>query len=219
MRILHGKQVVEAPADWRARTDTAARPVVIDLGAGDGRYAYECARGDPESLYVAVDPDGATLAEYAYRASRKPARGGLENATFVVAAVEDLPPELQGMAGRVRINFPWGSLLRGLLEPDPRILASAASLAQPAGVLEIVMSYDPEHDPNAFTGPPLPRLDDAYLREVLVPAYASAGLSCTEHRRLTRDEALDVASTWGRRLLHARPRDVYFLTCVPAPQR
>jgi 16S rRNA (adenine(1408)-N(1))-methyltransferase len=215
MRILHGKQVIEAAADWRGRLDASARPVVVDLGAGDGRYAYECARRDAEALYIAVDPDAATLAEYAYRASRKPARGGVENAVFVVAAVEDLPAELHSLANRVRINFPWGSLLRGLLEPNAGILHAVASLLKPEGEVEIVMSYDPEHDPNAFTGPPLPPLDDGYLRDVLVPAYAAAGLPFTEHRRLTRDEALDVASTWGRRLLHARPRDVYFTTCVP----
>jgi 16S rRNA (adenine(1408)-N(1))-methyltransferase len=218
MRILQGKQVIEAPAGWRERLDTAGRPVVIDLGAGDGRYAYEGARDDRAMLYVAVDPDAATLAEYAYRASRKPARGGVENAEFVVAPVEDLPPELRGLASRVRINYPWGSLLRGLLEPDAGTLAAVASLIRPGGLLEIVMSYYPEHDPNAFAGPPLPALNERYLA-TLGPAYAGAGLPIADHRRLTRDEALDVPSTWGRRLLHARARDVYFLACVPAPER
>jgi 16S rRNA (adenine(1408)-N(1))-methyltransferase len=219
MRILHVKQPVEAPPDWRERIDAGGRPVVIDLGAGDGRYAYECARADPVSLYVAVDPAAETLAEYAFRASRKPARGGVENAVFVVAAIASLPPELQAIGGRVRVNFPWGSLLRGLLQPDRDILASVASLLKPDGVLEIVMSYDPEHDPNAFAGGPLPALDAGYLEATLLPAYAAAGLDCIEHRRLTRDEALALPSTWGRRLLHARPRDVYYIACVPTQER
>jgi 16S rRNA (adenine(1408)-N(1))-methyltransferase len=219
MRILRGKQPVEAPPDWRERIEGDGRSVVLDLGAGDGRYAYECARRDRQCLYVAVDPDAETLAEYAFRASRKPARGGAENAHFVVAAVEALPPELQGLAARVRINFPWGSLLRGLLQPDPTLLMAVASLLGPDGVLEIVMSYDPEHDPNAFAGEALPLLDAAYLEATLLPAYAAYGLACSECRRLTRDEALALPSTWGRRLLHARPRDVYFVACVPTPER
>ena len=219
MRILQGKRVVEAPPDWRERVDTAGSPVVLDLGAGDGRYAYECARNDPGTLYLALDPDADTLAAYAFRASRKPARGGVENAVFVVAAVEALPPELKSIADRVRVNFPWGSLLRGLLEPQAPVLAGVASLLRQGGVIEVIMSYHPDHDTNAFAGESLPALDAAYLEDILLPAFEASGLSVTEHRRMTQDEALAVPSTWGRRLLHARPRDVYFLTVVPGTPR
>jgi 16S rRNA (adenine(1408)-N(1))-methyltransferase len=219
MRILQARKVIEAPAGWRASIDVDGRPVVIDLGAGDGRFAYESARADPGSLYVAADPDAESLGDYAFRAARKPARGGVENAVFVVAAVEALPPELLAIATRVRINFPWGSLMRGLLEPDPRVLAAIQSLLRPAGLIEVIVSYDQEHDPNAFAGEPLPPLDASYIQNTLVPAYEDEGLHVTEQRRLTQDEALAVPSTWGRRLLHARPRDVYFLTLVPEASR
>jgi 16S rRNA (adenine(1408)-N(1))-methyltransferase len=219
MRILRARKVVEAPPEWRARTNADARPVVIDLGAGDGRYAYECARSDAGSLYIAVDPDAETLADYAFRAARKPARGGVENAVFVVAAVEALPPDLIAIADRVRVNFPWGSLMRGLLEPRPDILVATSSLLKTGGVIEVIMSYDPQHDPNAFAGEPLPPLDAGYVEGTLVPAYESLGLRVTANRRLTQDEALAVPSTWGRRLLHARPRDVYCLALVPDASR
>ena len=219
MRILQGKKTIEVSPDWREHIDASGRTTIIDLGAGDGRYAYECARTDPASTYVAVDPDAETLAEYAFRASRKPARGGVENAVFVVAAVEALPPELQGVAERVRVNFPWGSLLRGLLEPRPAMLAAVASLLHEDGVIEVIMSYDPAHDTNAFAGDALPALDAAYIDETLLPGYEAAGLRLTQWQRLTQDDALAVASTWGRRLLHARPRDVFFLTIVPARAR
>ena len=219
MRILRGKKVVEAPAGWREGVEAAGRPVIVDLGAGDGRYTYERAREDPASLYIALDPDADTLAGYAFRASRKPARGGVENALFVVAAVEALPPELRGLAERVRVNFPWGSLMRGRLEPQQPVLDATASLLRPGGIIEIVMSYDPEHDTNAFAGDPLPPLETACVEETLVPAYVGAGFSVTEHRRLTQDEALAVPSTWGRRLLHARPREVHFISMMPTQPR
>ena len=218
MRILQGKKVVEAPAGWREGIDADGRAVVVDLGAGDGRYAYECARGDPDSLYIAVDPDPQTMADYAFRASRKPARGGVENVVFVVAAVEALQPELRGIAKKVRVNFPWGSLMRGLLEPQPAVLTAITSLLNGPGVIEVVMSYHPEHDTNAFAGEPLPPLDEAYIESTLVPAYAAAGFAITQHRRMTQDEAIALPSTWGRRLLHARPRDVYFLSLEPVPR-
>ena len=33
---------------------------------------------------------------------------------FIQAAVEDLPPELDGVADEVHVHFPWGSLLRAV---------------------------------------------------------------------------------------------------------
>ena len=123
MRILNGTKPTDAPDSWRATLD--GQRVVVDVGAGDGRWVYESARGDPSSVYIAIDPDGEALAEYAYRASRKPARGGIANAQFVVASVEKLPPELDSIADVVRVNFPWGSLLRGLMSRSrPRWRAS-----------------------------------------------------------------------------------------------
>ncbi|HEU0075893.1 MAG TPA: methyltransferase domain-containing protein [Dehalococcoidia bacterium] len=210
MRVLHGTKVIEAPPSWRDNVTRDGRPVIVDLGAGDGRYAYESARNDPSRLYVGVDPDATALAEYAYRASRKPARGGVENARFVVAPLEQLPADLEAIAALVRINFPWGSLLRALLEPDPSALATLTKLA-PGGRFEIVFSYDPQHDTGAFAGDPLPPLDEARIADFLAPAYRAAGLDTTAQRRLTQDEALAIPSSWGRRLLHARPRNVYWI--------
>jgi len=217
VRLLQGTRVVEAPPAWRHDLARDGRPVVIDFGAGDGRYAYESARADPSRLYVAVDPIADALGEYAYRAARKPARGGIDNASFVVAALEQVPLELEGLSSLVRVNFPWGSLLRALLEPEAAALGALAKLA-PGGRFQIVLSYDPQHDTGAFSGEPLPALDEAYIDDVLVPAYLGAGLAVIEKKRLTRDEALAIPSTWGRRLLHARPRDVYWVAGeVPAP--
>jgi len=219
MRILDGTKVTEAPRTWRDSLTRTGRPIILDLGAGDGRYVYESARRDLPSIYVAVDPDSDQLSEYAFRAGRKPARGGVDNTAFVVAAVETLPPELLGLASVVRINFPWGSLLRGLLEPDPAVLAAVVSLGRPNALWELVMSYDPAHDTGAFHGDPLPPLDAAYSEAKLVPAYTAAGLAVREQRRLTADEALEIPSTWGRRLLHARPRDVYWLAGAIKPSQ
>jgi 16S rRNA (adenine(1408)-N(1))-methyltransferase len=209
MRILQGTKLVDAPPTWRDDLEASGRRVVIDLGAGDGRFAFESARRDPESVYIAVDPDAAALSSYAYRAARKPARGGVKNAVFVVAALEQLPSELRQIASLVRVNFPWGSLLRGLLRPEPDALQRLASLARRGGRFEIVFTYDPLHDFGAFPGETLPRLDEADIDEFLMSPYAAAGLEIEARRALTRDEALAIPSTWGRRLLHGRPRAVY----------
>jgi 16S rRNA (adenine(1408)-N(1))-methyltransferase len=211
MRIMQGTKVVEAPQGWRTALVLDEPRVVVDVGAGDGRWVYENARDHADSVFIAIDPDAEHLAEYAYRASRKASRGGVDNAAFVVAPVEALPSELDGIADVVRVNFPWGSLLRGLLEADQATLAGLRRIAKRGGSFEAVMSYDPSHDTNAFAGAPLPPLTVDYIDSTLTSALAQRGLSLTQRRQVFRDEALALPSTWGRRLLHARPRDVYFI--------
>ena len=211
MRILLGTKVTEAPPGWQEVF--AGRRVVVDLGAGDGRWAYESARADGASFYIAIDPDSEALAEYAFKASRKPARGGVKNACFVVASVEQLPSELSAIADVVRVNFAWGSLLRGLIEPQRSVLRGLASLLKPGGGFEIVLSYVPEYDPNAFNGEQLSAPNQTSL-DALRPAYAIAGLQIEDVHGVSQEEALAIPSSWGRRLLHVRARPVFWLSGV-----
>jgi 16S rRNA (adenine(1408)-N(1))-methyltransferase len=215
MRILLGTKPVDASSGWRS--SFAQQHVVIDVGAGDGRWAYDNARHDADSLYIAVDPDADTLAEYAYRAGRKPSRGGTANALFIIAAVEDLPPELAGIAALVRVNFPWGSLLRGLVLPEAAVLEALAGLGAPGARFEFVISYDPEHDIAGLAGETLPPLSEARIDDVLAPPYAAAGLQITDRRQMSLDEAIALPSTWARRLLHGRSRDVFWLEGAIVP--
>jgi 16S rRNA (adenine(1408)-N(1))-methyltransferase len=215
VRVLQGSRPVEAPSDWREALE--GRRVVVDVGAGDGRWVYESARQERETAFVAVDPDADSLAEYSYRASRKPARGGVENALFVVAAVEALPPELTGIADVVRVNFPWGSLLRGLVLPDAAVLGALRDLGKQDGRFEFVICYDPERDIAGLGGADLPPLSLQRIDEVLAPAYEAAGMRIEERQQMSLDEAIVLPSTWARRLLHGRPRDVFWIAGMRLP--
>ena len=211
MRVLRGTSVVESDEGVLAGLREPGRSVIIDVGTGDGRYVYAMARDDPSSLYIGIDPDAVAMAEYAFRASRKPARGGAANVLYVVAGLAQLPPELSGLAAIVRVNFPWAGLLRGILTADVSSTAALAGLMAPGAFLEIVLSYDPQHDRAATEGEALPPLSETFIRETLAKAYRGAGIEFTEARLLSMDEALAIPSTWGRRLLHGRPRDVFFI--------
>ena len=76
------------------------------------------------------------MAQAANRAQRE----GLHNALFVVASVESLPTELDGIADRVTVLFPWASLLDGVARPDPVTLAALARVAQPAATLKVLIN-------------------------------------------------------------------------------
>ncbi len=151
MKVLQGASVVESEQDLLNVLACAPR-VVIDVGAGDGRWAYERARRDAGTLYLGLDPDAEAMKMYAYRASRKPARGGVANAVFAVGSVEEPPDDLVGIADEVRVNFPWAALLRGLLSADARVLSGLASLGKPGATFGLVLTYDAGHDHGAGLG-------------------------------------------------------------------
>ena len=103
--------------------------VLIDLGTGDGRFVLHTARAHPARYVIGIDACRDNL----YEASRR----ALANALFLIANICSLPEELAGLASAITINFPWGTLLAGLLDEDEPLLTSLARLARPGATLEI----------------------------------------------------------------------------------
>jgi len=169
---------------------------VVDLGTGDGRAVVATAAACPETFILGVDADAGAMAEASRRAAGRPSRGGLANASFVADGVERLPAGLEGIADRVTVRFPWGSLLRGALGIDHDVAGSIARLVAPGGELELTLSRI-ERDRVADGGPaPFGAADLDRLSVV----FGSLGLDCIEARRLTASEVLATRSTWARRL-------------------
>ena len=125
---------------------------------------------------IGIDADARTMAERSRRAATTPAKGGHPNATFLVSGVELLPRELDGIADRVTVRFPWGSLLRGAIGTDPAVSASIARLVGPDGVLELAVSIV-EHDRLVARDPGEPTTADA--------ATPTAAASTDERRPAT----------------------------------
>jgi 16S rRNA (adenine(1408)-N(1))-methyltransferase len=87
---------------------------MLDLGTGDGRYVQYLADNFPDAFVIGVDACRENLQEHS--------RAKQPNALFVIANAQDLPHELNGLVSHLTINFPWGSLLKSLLDGDPRLL-------------------------------------------------------------------------------------------------
>jgi 16S rRNA (adenine(1408)-N(1))-methyltransferase len=136
VQLVQGRARQWLPAMELRRLAAVASSVLIDVGTGDGRLVYRLARRDPTGLFIGIDANAEALREVSHRASRKPARGGVANVLFVRMALEDLPGPLAGLADRVTVIYPWGSLLRALVEPDERALRGLARLGRPGGSFE-----------------------------------------------------------------------------------
>lgn len=108
-------------AELHARL-TGYSQVLIDLGTGDGRFVDHVARTRPDCFVIGLDACRENL--------RKTSRRALRNALYCIANVLALPAELCGVATEATINFPWGSLLEGLLAGDATLLAGLFDLAR-----------------------------------------------------------------------------------------
>src|SRR5262245_21096357 len=125
------------------------------------------------------------------RASRAAARpidkGGLPNALFVVAAVESIPDELEAVADEVRVAFPWGSLLRGILGRDERALRGIARLATCGAPIRALVS--------------ITERDDLGLGTDVEPApYEAQGLRLIEVRPAGPGEVAPARASWAKPL-------------------
>jgi len=211
VRVVRGRDLAEVSEAEVAALAAAHEGLTVDVGTGDGRLAYACARRHPQRLVVGMDPARDQMRETSWRALRKPSRGGLPNVLFVWAGVEAPPAELKGRADRVAVILPWGRLMVGLTLALPDILEGLRALAAPGARFDLVLGADVWQDPVPADLRDLPEVTVDYVESVLVPAYERHGLRIVESRMLAREEIAGLATTWARRLAHGRdePRFVY----------
>jgi 16S rRNA (adenine(1408)-N(1))-methyltransferase len=177
--------------------------VTIDMGTGDGRAVLAVAAREPTTLALGIDASAVAMAEASRRAARSARKGGLDNARFVLAAAESLPPELAGRAALVTVLFPWGSLLRGCVGLDAVIAGGLAGLVAPGGVLELVLAPAQR---DRLAGVPT---GEGSVIEAATRAFSPQGLTAIVARAATPIEIAATGSSWARRLGVAGRRNAF----------
>lgn len=185
--------------------------IVIDIGTGDGRFVSAAARENPNKFFIGVDANTKPLEKPSMKATRRPAKGGLPNAMFVQAAVEDLPEEFNGIADEIHIHFPWGSLLRAVATGDDAVLRSLRRIAAPGCLLEIIIGLDPELDRAQMEKLGVPDLTPTILHSFLIPKYIAAGFELRQCRSLDKAEWTKIQTSWARKLRPGATRNVTFI--------
>ena len=182
----------------------------VDLGTGDGNAVLRAARAEPAWLHVGID----AVAEGMTAASGRAHRERLENALFVRAAAEALPPELAGCAARMTVVLPWRSLLRIVAAPDAEALAGIRRLCGPGALFRAVVAYSPERD--ARTWRELGLEPGVVDERSLAKGYASAGFTLLGVRDCTKQEFAALGTAWARRLARSPGRMAWVLTAIAA---
>src|SRR5438045_7021082 len=101
MIVVEGKKTREIDAGGLRALISPYLTVTVDLGTGDGRFAYRYAAAHPDRFIIAIDPVAEAMAETSARARRKPERGGRPNVLYAVASIERMPPEPDHIANEI----------------------------------------------------------------------------------------------------------------------
>ena len=205
MIVARGKEMIEMSAEELAELVSDYCSIAIDLGTGDGRFAYSYAGEHPETFVIGIDPVHGAMRDFSTRARRKPAHGGLPNLLYVTASIEQPPAELEGRCNRIFVNLPWGSLMRGIIEADETVLGNLDRLAANDAHLRIILNTRVFDDPVPLDVQGLPEITVAYAEAVLRPAFSRHGFTLTDARFLAPEELIDLATTWAKRLSHRSP--------------
>ena len=192
MRVVNGRHVRRMDAAEVAAWTAGYRQTTVDLGAGDGRFVRYLASRHPRFGAIGVD-----LCEANFKIASRQAAG---NALFVVADALALPDELSRVATRVTINFPWGSLLRGLLTGHPGLLAGLGAVGSGGTTIEIRLNAGALAEAGWGLEAGGERVT-AVLRDAGVKVGATRALGPADLRRWP--------TTWAKRLAFGRdPRAV-----------
>jgi 16S rRNA (adenine(1408)-N(1))-methyltransferase len=185
--------------------------VIVDIGTGDGRFVLEAAKRRTDRLYIGIDSATSALEKPSEKIHRKPAKGGLKNALFVQASVEDLPEELNGIADEVHIHFPWGSLLQAVINGETTVLSGIRRICSPGALMEIVTSIDEGRDGSEISRLQLELLSENYVRDTLKKRYDTAGFSIKEYGTIGGADWPDICTSWSQRLKFSGTRSLTYL--------
>ncbi len=172
--------------------------IVLDLGTGDGKFAFCHADNFPNHFVIGVDSCRENLHEHS--------RAKLPNLLYIIASAQSLPQELRGLVSHITINFPWGSLLESLLNGDDRLLRGLESVAGSSAALDVRLNGGAL----AEQGWSL-----EYGAERIFENLTSAGWNLHKPEMLDSHVLRSFPSTWAKRLAFGRdPRAIYLSGCL-----
>jgi 16S rRNA (adenine(1408)-N(1))-methyltransferase len=185
--------------------------VILDIGTGDGEFVYKLARENPDRYIIGIEPNHRGLEKISTRTGKKTAKGGIDNALFILSRIEELPEELNGTANQVFINFPWAGLLKGLLTGADGVWNSLKRVCHPGAYIDILFSYQPDTEDNELNNLGLPPIDMAFINETTLPRLLKHGLKIVAVKEVETIDIKSFPTSWAKRLSYGRERNYYFL--------
>lgn len=208
MRIIKGNKKINLTESELKTLLTKYSKVMLDIGAGDGRYVYKCAQNERENFYIGLDPSEKSLEEY----SKKAVKSKIENVLFVVGSLEVFPIELvNNKADEISIILPWGSLLQAVANPTGETAAKLESLIKPGGTLKLLFGYDSSLEPSETKRLNLFPVTEGHVEKNIIPVFQQNGFSLSDFSTLSTEKLREIESTWGKRIALRQERPLFML--------
>jgi 16S rRNA (adenine(1408)-N(1))-methyltransferase len=200
MEGIQGRRALRIDTHELARRRAGYDEVALDLGTGDGRYGRAVALAHPKRFVIGVDACREHLHEVSRRAP--------PNALYLIANALELPAELDDLASRLTINFPWGSLLAGLLDAGSGLPLRLTALVRPGATVEVRLNAGALAEVGYA-------LEDGgrLVRRVL----AAVGFDVGQPELLGPAELRALPTTWAHRLAFGRDPRALYLRAIWAP--
>ncbi len=138
----------------------------------------------------------------------------MPNVLFVQAAVETLPEELQGIATVVQVQFPWGSLLRGVAGGDQLVMQNLRRICRLNARLQVTLGFDLERDRSEWERLELPAISIDYPERALAVRYREAGFRIVKTEPVLTAELGELHSSWAKRLHRSDSRLFFRIVAV-----
>lgn len=208
MKVIKGNKLFELNKGEFGQLIKSFNSVEVDIGTGDGRFAYKSALKNPDALYIGIDPSQKQLEEYSKKAVKK----RLNNVVFVLGSMELFPSELYLCADKVHINFPWGTLLGHIAKPTYTIISKIGNILKPNGTLQIILGYTQQTEPTETERLQLDDLNETYIKEKIAPLFEECNLHLIRLKLLEKSDLKDIETTWSKKLSFGSDRPIYFLS-------
>jgi len=197
MEILRGKQTSFINSFELAERLNGYTTIHIDIGTGDGRFVEHIAHSSLQTFVIGIDACRENLHKMSHHAP--------DNALFVIANALALPAELNGLAGTVTINFPWGSLISGLLDNDPGLLAGLRNITRPKAALEVRLNGGALAEAGWSLEEGTSRVQDVLTQN---------GFAVRSPVWLMTHELRACPTSWAKRLAFGRDPRAAYLKCI-----
>lgn len=213
MRLILGSSTRDITRLDLAELTQKFNTVHIDIGTGDGRFVFKNAIKTQDGLFIGVDPSQAQLEKY----SKKAVKTKVNNCLFVLGSIELLPEELYGLATKVTVILPWGSLLSSIALPDSEAPKKLYDLLKESGELEILFGYAQETEPSEVDRLGLENLSLEYVKANVVPNFLNVGFQGVTISPLQKETLKNFDSTWSKKLSFGQERPLFHLKLTKRP--
>ncbi|GAB4284404.1 MAG: hypothetical protein Kow0081_1550 [Candidatus Dojkabacteria bacterium] len=206
MKIIKGKNIIERK---EILIPSNFVKTIIEFGSGDGKELYKLARENPKNFHIGIEPNEKALEKVTKQIYKKPAKGGLENIIFLKASVQQVDSSLFHSADEVFVSFPWGSLLEGIVKADPEVIFGIKNVLKNGAIASFTLAYDDKYEENYLKERQMPKLNLEFLETTFAAKLKEFGLTLKLARLMQDGEKKNIKSSWGKKILEKRDREVY----------